>query len=180
MDISERLGKFLNDENGTALASVLKHSDRLFAELATKSTTIGATVENFETVSATLNQTAAAARDLIDRLDPVAAKAHRALGTAGGSLDKIDRVIDAEVSPALRELRQTAKSFAQVSEDLRKLIADNRDSVSDFSGAGLTELGRFIGEARQLVGSIDRLSQRLESDPGQFLFGDAQRGYKPR
>ena len=180
MGIADRLSTMLDDDNRAALASVLHNADRLTAVLANKSDAIGGMVDNLNAASLTLEQTAASAQQLVDRLDRLAGSADRTLSNANGSLGKLDRVVEGDVAPMLRDLRQTAKSFAQVSEDLRRVIADNREAVSDFSGAGLNELVRFIGEARQLVSSLDRLSQRIESDPSQFLFGDAQRGYRPR
>jgi phospholipid/cholesterol/gamma-HCH transport system substrate-binding protein len=180
MGIAERVSTLLDDDNRAALAAVLHNAERLTAGLAGKTDAVGSMVDNLNAAGVSFNQTAAAARELVDRLDRLADNADRALDSVGGSLGKLDRMADSDVAPLLRELRQSAKAFAQVSGDLRQLLADNREAVNDFSGAGLNELTRFIGEARQLVNSIDRLSQRIESDPSQFLFGDAQRGYKPR
>src|SRR5262249_34461052 len=116
MDISDHLTKLLDDDNRVAVHDILKNTEQLSRELAGRSDKIGSMIDNFAEASVTLNRMATAVGSLMDRLDRVASNADRAFTGAGGTLGKLDKVVDAEVGPMLRELRQTAKSFAQMSE----------------------------------------------------------------
>lgn len=60
------------------------------------------------------------------------------------------------------------------------MVAENRPSLHDFSSEGLYELSRFLVEARALVASLSRVSDRFESDPARFMFGDSAQGYTPQ
>ncbi len=65
-------------------------------------------------------------------------------------------------------------------EKLNQMADENRASLRDFSNEGLYELSQFLVEARALVDSLTRLSNRFESDPARVLVGDAQAGFEAR
>ena len=102
---------------------------------------------------------------------------------AEGALSAVDsstETLTSEAAATLNQVRDTASSLADTAEQLTLLVAENRASLKDFSGAGLYELSRFLAEARELVASLTRISDRFESDPTGFLFQDSAQGYTPQ
>jgi hypothetical protein len=41
-------------------------------------------------------------------------------------------------------------------------------------------MSRFLAEARELVAALTRISDRFETDPARFMFGDSTQGYTPQ
>jgi phospholipid/cholesterol/gamma-HCH transport system substrate-binding protein len=85
-----------------------------------------------------------------------------------------------DLPPAVNDMRTGMKQFGGMSAELKAMIAENRRPLRDFSATGLYELSLFITEARELVRNLNRVSKRFEGDPSRFLFGNTQKGYKPR
>jgi len=178
--VLDRVAALVNDDNQAALNSVLRNSDRLMAGLADKTDTIGRTLDNVEAMTLAMRKAADSFAEISNRFDKLATGADRTIGAARGTLGRADKVLERDVPALLAELKETAKSFAKMSDDLRALVAENREAIGDFSSAGLIEFAKFVDEARNLVGALGRVTSRIESDPAQFLFGDSQRGYKPK
>ena len=65
----------------------------------------------------------------------------------------------------------TAEAYEILADDVSRLIRSNEDAVNTFTGQGLAQFAFFLTEARQLVASLERVAQRLESDAPGFLFG---------
>ena len=63
---------------------------------------------------------------------------------------------------------------------MQGMVAENRPALRDFSQAGLYEFTQFIAEARTLIANLTRLSNQIERDPAQFLFGNQQKGFEAR
>jgi len=85
-----------------------------------------------------------------------------------------------ELPPAVNDLRTGFKNFGSMSSEIKALIAENRRPLRDFTATGLYEFSLFVTEARELVKNLNRVSKRFEGDPSRFLFGNTQKGYKPR
>lgn len=58
-----------------------------------------------------------------------------------------------------------------------KLAKDSDDFVN---GDGLQQFGQLVGDARRLVESLTRLTNKLNRQPTQLLFGDRREGYTPK
>jgi phospholipid/cholesterol/gamma-HCH transport system substrate-binding protein len=58
-----------------------------------------------------------------------------------------------------------------------KLAKDSDDFVT---GDGLQQFGQLVGDARRLVESLTRLTNKLNRQPTQLLFGDRREGYTPK
>jgi phospholipid/cholesterol/gamma-HCH transport system substrate-binding protein len=66
-----------------------------------------------------------------------------------------------------REFLDSALASVQA---LEALLAENRSNL-DNGMQGLGELGPAVKDLRATLRSLQRLSERLEDDPGDFLFG---------
>ncbi|MFN9542873.1 MAG: hypothetical protein ACK59B_06760, partial [Alphaproteobacteria bacterium] len=65
-----------------------------------------------------------------------------------------------------------------VAAEQRQSRAEARGPQTDFARRGLPELLLTISDARQMIASVDRAAQRLESSPSSILFGDKAVEYK--
>ncbi len=57
-------------------------------------------------------------------------------------------------------------------------LADDSDKF--VTGDGLAQFGQLVGDARRLVESLTRLTNKLNRQPTQLLFGDRHEGYTPK
>jgi len=180
MQIADRVLAMLDDDNRAAFTAVLRNADQFVGALAAKTDSVGRAIDNVESATTAMRDTANSLNELVARLEKVAGSTEQTLAAARGTMGKADQVLDRDLPALLREARETAKAFSRMSEELRAVVADNREAIGDFSSGGLLEFAKFVDEARNLVSALNRVTTRIESDPAQFLFGNAQRGYKPK
>ena len=69
-----------------------------------------------------------------------------------------------------------AEHLASASEQLDKLIAENRADVRSFTRDGLPELERFAREGREAAEDIRALSTSLRENPAQLIYQPQERG----
>jgi phospholipid/cholesterol/gamma-HCH transport system substrate-binding protein len=79
-----------------------------------------------------------------------------------------DALID--VKPTLEQAQVTLSRYGKLADDADNFI----------NGDGLAQLPDLIGQSRQMVQSITRLSDQLNKNPTQLLFGDRRKGYDPK
>lgn len=105
------------------------------------------------------------------------------LANASDKLDSISTNIDALAKNAntliAGDAKATLSDVRGVAGDLRQIMADARQPLRDFARSGLPELLLLISDTRQMIGTVDRAAQRLESNPSSFLFGDKASEYQP-
>jgi phospholipid/cholesterol/gamma-HCH transport system substrate-binding protein len=110
----------------------------------------GRTIENVERLTGNLARAS-------DKFDSIASN--------------LDRIIAGDAKGTLADVRGVA-------DELRQIMADARGPLKDFARRGLPELLLTISDARQMIASVDRAAQRLESSPSSILFGDKAVEYK--
>ncbi len=93
-------------------------------------------------------------------------------GLAGAADDQVGRIGG--------DLRRATTNITQLSQQLNRMVEENRGPLRDFSATGLYQFTQFVAEARALVSSLSRLSTEFERDPARFLFGDQQKGYETK
>lgn len=190
----DRAMLLLSDENLIAFTQTLANVQGLTADIAESSGEFKTLSSDVSTIAATIRGTAVEVDALVEELgarlpgflddaSSVLVAAGGTLGAAEGALNTVDDStgkLTAEVAATLNQVRDTAANLADTAEQLTLLVAENRASLKDFSGEGLYELSRFLVEARELVASLTRISDRFENDPTGFLFRDSAQGYTPQ
>ncbi|MFM9865005.1 MAG: MlaD family protein [Micropepsaceae bacterium] len=83
----------------------------------------------------------------------------------------LDKIMAGDAKATLADIRGVAG-------DVRMIMNEARGPLRDFARQGLPELLLAIGDARQMIASIDRAAQRLESSPSSLIFGDKAVEYK--
>lgn len=100
------------------------------------------------------------------------------VNTTAGSVDgvfKADVVrLIKRVEVTLAQLDTTLKSFDGAAQGTDDLIVDARDAINRLSNSGLTDLEETIDAIRRLVISLNRVTESLEQNPGQFIAGKSR------
>lgn len=146
----DRASEIMNAENQRAVANILADIAILTGEFAKTAPEITRIVKNADVVTSEM-------RKFSERLGP--------LGEA------LERTSKTELPATLTQAKQAAASIGKAADQMQKLLAENETAVSDFTGEGLAQFGRFLTESRLLVQTLQRLAERIENDPAQFLFG---------
>ena len=109
----------------------------------------------------------------------------RAFATEGQTIVRDARAPIAELGnlarrsqASLGELEKAAQAFGGLMGDTRSIVRENRRPIADFAATGLYEFSLFLTDTRKFVRTFDRILNRVESDPSQFLFGNRQRGFE--
>jgi len=182
VELLEQTQKLVSDENIQSLSTIIVDVETLSTELASRSADIGSILDNVERTSDEMRRAAVSLNALVDGLDAQVAtlseSADATLSMVRGAVATADGVVENDLRTLITELRTTATSITEVSQGLNGIVADTRQPIADFSADGLYEFSGLIADMRALMGDLSRLTTQIESDPAQFLFGDAQRGFE--
>jgi phospholipid/cholesterol/gamma-HCH transport system substrate-binding protein len=174
----------LNEDNRQAVGNILANTETISRELAGDAAKLGRILDNVEVTSAELRQTAVSMNQLTATLEVRVAQlsdsADATLSVARGTMSGIDDVVANDLRATLADARQTAQSFSETGTQLSLLLQENREPINDFTAEGLYEFSGMIADMRVLMASLSRLSERLEADPQQFFFGNANREFQAK
>jgi phospholipid/cholesterol/gamma-HCH transport system substrate-binding protein len=153
-----------------AVGDVVQHANSLLgdANLAAVSRALG----NIDRASATLPQT-------MHDLNALVAELRSATGELAASARSAHGLIDAtspDVQAAAHRLHGIADHLASASEQLDKIMAENRQDLRSFARDGLPEIERFAREGREAAEDIRALSNSLRDNPAQLLYQPPERG----
>ena len=62
--------------------------------------------------------------------------------------------------------------------ELEALVGELRQPLGDFAATGLYEFTQLVGETRQLIAALTRITKEFERDPAGFLIGSSRRGFE--
>jgi phospholipid/cholesterol/gamma-HCH transport system substrate-binding protein len=150
-DVVQRTHLLLNDANVQAVSS---------------------TLASLEQASGTLPQTMRELRTLVAELRAATAD----LGASARSAHTLIEAAAPDLQVAGRRLQTIATHLASASEQLDKLISENRQDVRSFARDGLPEIERFAREGRAAAEDIRALSNSLRENPAQLLYQPPARG----
>ncbi len=83
--------------------------------------------------------------------------------------DLLRLIARAEVS--LGVVDKTLGTYDSVGGNTNELIIDARDAINRLSNSGLTDLEETVDGFRRLVTTLNRIADRVEADPAQFIAG---------
>ena len=167
-----RLQMFLQKlpELATRVGDVVERADRLLSDqnLAAFSNTLA----NVNQASSGLPQTLHAVNDLLTEL-------RGATGQISASARDLRSILDTagpDVEATISRLHAVADNIAKATDQIDKIIVDNRQDIRSFTRDGLPELERFLREGRQAAEEIRALSSSLRENPSQLLYEKAPKG----
>jgi len=152
------------------LPEVLRHSAEILEDAKTfvgpeNQQSVARTLANIEKVTGAIADKSEEIKQIIDNVNVVS-----------NSIADAARAI----SGITQDARKAMASIEQFAGALKDLVVSNRRSIDEFAAEGLTQFAKFITEARRLVGTLERVAERLESDPSRFLLGTQRPEYAPR
>lgn len=104
------------------------------------------------------------------------AKGMAGFGDAGDSFAKSGKRMEQLMAGAQgllnKELREAAKSIDSAAGNVSDFVAKAEPGMLKFTRESVEEIHRLLVEARRLMSSLARLTQKIESDPRQFLLGN--------
>jgi phospholipid/cholesterol/gamma-HCH transport system substrate-binding protein len=156
--VANDLHSLLKKKNRDAFGASLANLETLTGALAKRGEELHAVVEN-------ANATVLALRSLIDHVD---------LSYTGrnGLKDRLTRLVAHYDALSL--------SLADASRQFDTMMRENRPGVRDFTRSALPKADALLGQARRLLGRLDRTTAKIEENPSLLLFGEARGGYRPR
>lgn len=182
VELLEQTKRLVNDDNIKALSAIIGDVQTLSGELAGRAGDLGSILGNVQETSDEMKKAAVSLNTLVQtldaRVDTLSESADATLAVLRGAVTTADGVVENDLRGLIQELRATATSVTQVSDGLNVIVEETRQPIADFSAEGLYEFSGLIADMRALMGDLSRLTTAIESDPAQFLFGDAQRGFE--
>lgn len=166
------LNEMLNPANRAALTEIIGNVRDVTRTVAENRKTIGATIGDAGTAARNLAEASGRLRDMAGRIEGI-------LDRAQSTFDKADTAMDAAKGTFARaetfideDLSQAARSFRSLADNLDGAVKESSPGVASFSNEGLGNLNRLLRDASVLVGALERLAWRLESNPQAIIFGD--------
>ena len=157
--LTERLTEMLSDKNQNAIADIL------------------------ENVDATTKVLAARSPDLADAIGDARIAARNAGVAAqrfGILADSTNRLVNDQALPAAADLRKAIGSVQHAAENLDAVIADAKPGLNNFTKSTLPEANRLVHDLRDLSGSLQGFSDRLnQGGVGGVLGAPKLPDYKP-
>jgi phospholipid/cholesterol/gamma-HCH transport system substrate-binding protein len=152
-----RLNELLDDKNRAAITASLDNIRVFTKVLADRNQDIADLTQNAKKAAAALS-------DLIDTVD----KSYSGPDGLGN-----------RAATALADFDRLAKNLNDTGRLLQSTVQDVRPGLRTFSQQTLGDVGTLVGEARQLVSGLNRLTTQISRNPSQVLFGDRREGYRP-
>jgi phospholipid/cholesterol/gamma-HCH transport system substrate-binding protein len=80
------------------------------------------------------------------------------------------------LSVALKSTDEAAKHMTQLSNNVDGVVNGSKKQIEESAA----QLSRLLSESRVLVGSLTRLTNDIQRQPTELLFGDQRKGYTPK
>lgn len=171
---------------GTAggMPEAMGNANALFSRLneiaATNSAPLHHTIKNIEAFTTMLSANREDVAGLIHEARILAARFN-------GLADKVDTAvvqftssISGSNESAVSQAQQAAQSFRKLADKLEKSFGDQADGLTRQAQRSMREFELFMKDGRRVAENLDRVLQKVESNPSSLLFGGSQvPEYKP-
>ncbi|HJS89546.1 MAG TPA: MlaD family protein [Steroidobacteraceae bacterium] len=149
--VIERLNRLLSDDNIDAVTRGLDNISQASSSLPQAVTNLDALLVQLRTATTELAATAKSTRNVMDTAGP-------------------------QVVTTVRRLQTVADNLSQATDQLDRMIAENRADVRSFTRTSLPEIEGFVREGRAAAKDIRELSTSLRQNPSQLLYQPAPAG----
>jgi phospholipid/cholesterol/gamma-HCH transport system substrate-binding protein len=150
-EVVDRAARALSDQNIVAITRALANIDKASEGLPQTLREVNTLVGELRGATIDLAASAKGARQIVDQAGP-------------------------EVVGSLQRVHVIADNLANASEQIEKLIGDNRQDLRSFTRDGLPELERLLREGRAAAQELRELSSSLRENPSQLLYQPKQVG----
>jgi phospholipid/cholesterol/gamma-HCH transport system substrate-binding protein len=149
--VVQRANRLLSDQNLAAVATAVGNLNRATGNLPETMHDLNALIAELRGASAELGASARSAHNLLDEVEP-------------------------DVHQTAQRLHTIADNLADATDQVDKIIAENRRDIRSFAHNGLPEIERFVREGRAAAQDIRALSSSLRENPAQLLYQTPERG----
>jgi phospholipid/cholesterol/gamma-HCH transport system substrate-binding protein len=167
LTLVERATLLLTDENLQALTKSLQNIETVTTSLA----------RHTGDVDGLLAQASGAATSVAGVADEIGGLARDLRGLTAEVDGRLGGMGE-QVSTTLVDTRDAANRVERAAGELEVLVGDLRQPLGDFTATGLYEFTQLVGETRQLIAALTRITKEFERDPAGFLIGSSQRGFE--
>jgi phospholipid/cholesterol/gamma-HCH transport system substrate-binding protein len=150
-EVVDRAARALSDQNIVAITHALTNIDKASEGLPQTLREVNRLVTELHGATADLAASAQGARQIVDQAGP-------------------------EVVASLKRVHVVADNLAAATDQIDKLIGDNRQDLRSFTRDGLPELERLLREGRAAAQELRELSSSLRENPSQLLYQPRQVG----
>jgi phospholipid/cholesterol/gamma-HCH transport system substrate-binding protein len=150
-ELVDRAARALSDENIVAITHALANIDKASEGLPQTLREVNRLVADLRGATIDLAASAKGARQIVDQAGP-------------------------EVVGSLKRVHVVADNLANATDQIQKLIGDNRQDLRSFTRDGLPELERLLREGRAAAQELRELSGSLRENPSQLLYQPRQVG----
>lgn len=150
-EVVDRASRALSDKNIAAFTSALGNIDKASSGLPQMLRDVNTLVSELRSATVDLAASAKGARQVVDQAGP-------------------------EVIGALQRVRLVADNLANATDQIEKLIGDNRQDLRSFTRDGLPEVERLLREGRAAAQELRELSSSLRENPSQLFYQPRQVG----
>ena len=172
--VADRIGDLMSKKNLDAISATLANLENFTDSLGSKQGELQLLLRDGRGAATGLRN---AAKGLQDTAADIGVLTRKFGTRIGPFMDNSEKTMTG-FRKDMADLGQAARTIKNIAESAQGLLDDNRGPLRDFSQSGLYEFTQFIVEARVLVDSLTRLTNRIERDPTHFLFGDSQKGVR--
>jgi phospholipid/cholesterol/gamma-HCH transport system substrate-binding protein len=149
--VVQRANRLLSDQNLSAVATAVGNLNRATDNLPQTMHDLNALIAELRGASAELGASARSAHTLLDEIEP-------------------------DVHQTAQRIHTIADNLADATDQVDKIIAENRHDIRSFTRNGLPEIERFVREGRAAAQDIRALSSSLRENPTQLLYEPPQHG----
>jgi phospholipid/cholesterol/gamma-HCH transport system substrate-binding protein len=150
-EVVDRAARALSDQNIVAITRALANIDKASEGLPQTLREVNTLVGELRGATIDLAASAKGARQIVDQAGP-------------------------EVVSSVQRVHVIADNLANASDQIEKLIGDNRQDLRSFTRDGLPELERLLREGRAAAQELRELSSSLRENPSQLLYQPKQVG----
>ena len=143
--VIQRLNRLLSDQNIDDVSRSLDNLSQASSSLPETVRSVNALLVQLRSATSELTATAGSARQVMDTAGP-------------------------QIVTTMRRLQSVATNLSQATDQLDKMIAENRADVRSFTRSSLPELESFVREGRAAAKDIRDLSESLRQNPSQLLY----------
>ncbi len=145
----KRLNTMLSD-NEASIRATVKNVELFSETLATKREDVASIIADVKSLSSSLKATA----QKIDK-----------------TVDQVSGFFGGEGSSVLDDARAAAKSIKSMAENLEKSLGNGPQEVMTAAKRSLREFELFARDGRKAAQSLDRVLEKMDSNPQSFIFG---------
>ena len=142
---------------------------------------VSQTLTNIEAMTGAIADQREDLRALIVNARQSSEQLEATLATTNRAVEDVDRELVQKLPGMVAKLDSTLGKLDSAAAGANGIVNENRAAISSFANDGLAQLGPTLAEFRTLVRDLRRISDRLDSSPGRYLFGrDAPKEFEPQ